>query len=85
MYQSEQLVSLLYYMGMLTFLPQPEGTTLPRLTIPNRMIRDLLRQWPPPAPGPAKKCGEEVGEERTSATGRLRSAPRSSLTQARPA
>lgn len=39
----EQIVSLFYYMGMLTFLPQPEGTALPRLCIPNRVIREL--QW----------------------------------------
>jgi hypothetical protein len=43
MHRPEQLVSLFYYMGMLTFLPQPAGTVLPRLCIPNRVIREL--QW----------------------------------------
>ena len=43
MYRREQLISLFYYMGMLTFLPQPEGTAIPRLAVPNRVIREL--QW----------------------------------------
>jgi hypothetical protein len=39
----EQLISLFYYMGMLTFSAASEGSAVPRLVIPNRVIREL--QW----------------------------------------
>lgn len=39
----EQLISLFYYMGMLTFGAASEGSAVPRLVIPNRVVRDL--QW----------------------------------------
>jgi hypothetical protein len=39
----EQLVSLFYYMGMLTFGPPSPRAALPDLVIPNRVIREL--QW----------------------------------------
>ena len=38
-----QLVSLFYYMGMLTFGPPSPGAAVPQLVIPNRVIREL--QW----------------------------------------
>ncbi len=43
MYSRAQLVSLFYYMGMLTFGPGAAEEALPRLVIPNRVIRTL--QW----------------------------------------
>jgi hypothetical protein len=43
MYSHAQLVSLFYYMGMLTFSPDAETKPLPELVIPNRVIRTL--QW----------------------------------------
>jgi hypothetical protein len=43
MQRPEQLVSLFYYMGMLTFAEQASDARVPRLTIPNRVIRTL--QW----------------------------------------
>jgi hypothetical protein len=39
----EQLVSLFYYMGMLTIGPKPPDAAVPRLEIPNLVIREL--QW----------------------------------------
>lgn len=39
----EQLVSLFYYTGMLTFGPASPNTAVPELVIPNRVIREL--QW----------------------------------------
>jgi len=41
--QREQLVSLFYYMGMLTLGEQPADALVPRLIVPNRVIRTL--QW----------------------------------------
>ncbi len=38
-----QLVSLFYYMGMLTFGPNAAAESLPELVIPNRVMREL--QW----------------------------------------
>ena len=43
MYSRAQLVSLFYYMGMLTFSQGAAEQALPELTIPNRVIRTL--QW----------------------------------------
>ncbi len=43
MYAREQLISLFYYMGMLTFGPPKPGLAVPELVIPNRVIREL--QW----------------------------------------
>jgi hypothetical protein len=43
MQAQEQLISLFYYMGMLTFGAQPPGAAVPHLVIPNRVIREL--QW----------------------------------------
>jgi hypothetical protein len=43
MQSREQLISLFYYMGMLTFGPRPPGAAVPHLVIPNRVIREL--QW----------------------------------------
>lgn len=43
MYGRAQLVSLFYYMGMLTFGAGGAGEGRPRLAIPNRVIREL--QW----------------------------------------
>jgi len=43
MYSREQLISLFYYMGMLTFGPPRPGLSAPELVIPNRVIREL--QW----------------------------------------
>ncbi len=39
----DQFVSLLYYLGMLTLGEQPPDSSVPRLEIPNRVIREL--QW----------------------------------------
>ncbi len=39
----DQFVSLLYYLGMLTLGDQPPDSAVPRLEIPNRVIREL--QW----------------------------------------
>ncbi|MEZ4301721.1 MAG: AAA family ATPase [Polyangiaceae bacterium] len=57
MYGRAQLVSLFYYMGMLTFSPGAADTARPELSIPNRVIRALLRgresspvhPWPAPS------------------------------------
>jgi hypothetical protein len=38
----EQLFSLFFYMGMLTFGPQRESSAFPDLVIPNRVARELL-------------------------------------------
>lgn len=38
-----QVTSLFYYMGMLTFGPDAANETIPTLTIPNRVMREL--QW----------------------------------------
>lgn len=43
MHGREQLVSLFYYMGMLTFGPPAPGRAAPELVIPNRVMREL--QW----------------------------------------
>jgi hypothetical protein len=43
MQSQEQLVSLFYYMGMLTFGPTSPNAAVPELVIPNRVIREL--QW----------------------------------------
>ena len=43
MHAREQLISLFYYMGMLTFASPKTGLALPELVIPNRVIREL--QW----------------------------------------
>jgi len=43
MASQEQLVSLFYYMGMLTLGQKPPDSAAPRLDIPNRVIREL--QW----------------------------------------
>src|SRR5262249_31820770 len=43
MHARVQLVSLFYYMGMLTFDPESASTAEPVLVIPNRVIREL--QW----------------------------------------
>ncbi|MCC6557222.1 MAG: PD-(D/E)XK nuclease domain-containing protein [Polyangiaceae bacterium] len=43
MASTEQLISLFYYMGMLTIGRQPEESAVPRLEIPNLVIREL--QW----------------------------------------
>jgi len=39
----DQLISFLYHLGMLTFGEQPPDSAVPRLAIPNRVIREL--QW----------------------------------------
>ena len=43
MHARAQLVSLFYYMGMLTFAPESSDSGDPVLVIPNRVIREL--QW----------------------------------------
>jgi len=43
MHGREQLVSLFYYMGMLTFAPPSPGQAVPDLVVPNRVMREL--QW----------------------------------------
>ncbi len=43
MYSRAQLVSLFYYMGMLTFGPRPPTASEPYLVMPNLVIREL--QW----------------------------------------
>jgi len=43
MQSGEQLISLFYYMGVLTFAPPSPGLAVPELVIPNRVIREL--QW----------------------------------------
>jgi hypothetical protein len=43
MHSREQLVSLFYYMGMLTFGDRAPDEAVPSLVIPNRVIREL--QW----------------------------------------
>jgi len=43
MQSREQLISLFYYMGMLTFGAPPAETLVPELVIPNRVMREL--QW----------------------------------------
>ncbi len=43
MHSREQLISLFYYMGMLTFGPPSPGLSAPDLVVPNRVMREL--QW----------------------------------------
>ncbi len=43
MQSQEQLISLFYYMGMLTYGPESPGSPVPHLVVPNRVIREL--QW----------------------------------------
>jgi len=47
MHARAQLVTLFYYMGMLTFAPESAESGDPVLVIPNRVIREVLfRPWP---------------------------------------
>jgi len=43
MFGRAQLVSLFYYMGMLTFDPEAATESIPKLVIPNRVMREV--QW----------------------------------------
>ncbi len=68
MQAQEQLVSLFYYMGMLTFGPESAGSAVPHLVIPNRVIRERRR---PRSRGPwSRPTSSSPGMRRTRSSSR---------------